>query len=112
VLSIALSAGICTVTLNGSTFSFAATGHRTLAVSAEDGEKPLFYLNGQYAGEGSATVTLATSNAWMLTVGNNTARNNPFSSTLKKLSIYSRVLTPAEIRAAHIMSSAERPFTT
>ena len=107
-LSIATSTGTCTVTLNGSSVSFPATGHRTFAVSVSDGESPLCYVDGTYIDYGDSAATVSSAGASQLTIGNNTARNNPFSSTLKKLSIYSAVLSDAEIRAAHIMSRQER----
>jgi hypothetical protein len=101
----------CIVRIGGSDFSFAKNNHRTLAISCKNGEKPLFYLNGRFAGQGDSIATVSSAGAGQLTIGNNTARNNPFNSTLKKLSIYSTSLSDAEIRAAHIMALVDRPFT-
>ncbi|MGD9209257.1 MAG: hypothetical protein PVI90_00705 [Desulfobacteraceae bacterium] len=106
-----LDTQMCEITINGSSFSFPAIGYRTLAISCKNGEKPLFYLNGRFAGQGDSIATVSSAGAGQLTIGNNTARNNPFSSILKKLSIYSTSLSDAEIRAAHIMALADRPFT-
>ena len=111
-LSVSLAAAVCTVSLNGSYLSFPATGHRTLAVTAKDGEYPKFFIDGQYRGDGESVVDIDPLGAGDLTVGNNTTRDNPFASVLKKLSIYSRALSAGEIRAAHIMARAERPWTT
>jgi hypothetical protein len=108
-LSVALVTGVCTLEFNGSEFSFDATGKRSLAVTCEDGEKPLFYLNGIYAGEGDIVATISPEGADQLTIGNNAACSNSFASTIKKISIYNRILTPGEIQAAHIMAMHERP---
>lgn len=107
-LTVGQSAGICTVALNGSELSFPAVGHITLAVSASPGQYPRFYLDGEYAGEGDSIVSIYASDAGQLTLGNNSSRDNPFASTLKKLSIYSAVLSNAEVRAAHIMARQDR----
>jgi hypothetical protein len=101
----------CVITFNGSQFIFPKKGYRTLAISCKNGEKPLFYLNGRFAGQGDSIATVSSAGAGQLTIGNNAARDNPFSSTLKKLSIYSTSLSDCEIRAAHIMALADRPFT-
>jgi hypothetical protein len=106
-----LDTQMCEITINGSSFSFPAIGYRTLAISCKNGEKPLFYLNGRFAGQGDSIATVSSAGAGQLAIGNNAARNNPFSSTLKKLSIYSTSLSDDEIRAAHIMALADRPFT-
>lgn len=108
LLEISQAADICTLSFNGSEFSFSATGKRTLAVTCEDGEKPLFYLNGQYAGEGDIVAAVSSAGGDQLTIGNNVARDNPFASTVKKISIYNRALTAGEIMAAHIMARQAR----
>jgi hypothetical protein len=111
VLSIALAGNTCTLTLNSSDFAFTAEGFRTLAISVSDGSKPKFYLNGRYVGEGDTNATVSSAAAGQLTIGNNTAKNNPFASTLKKLTIYSDILTDDEIIAAHFGAMATRNFT-
>lgn len=111
VLSLSQAAGVCSVELNGSSISFDVDGYRSLAVTAKDGEVPRFYLDGNLIGDGDSVVSIDPLGAGDLTVGNNTAMNNPFASVLKKLSIYARALSVEEIRAAHIMARAERQWT-
>ena len=105
------ASGVCTMILNSSSFEFPLSGYRTVAVTVTNGAEPLWYLNGTYAGEGDLSATVSSAGAGQLTIGNNTARNNPIPSTLKKISIYSRILSPLEIRAVHIGSMADRPFS-
>jgi hypothetical protein len=112
ILEISKSGDVGTVTFNSSSCTFAVNGNRTLCVTANDGEKPRFYINGSFIGEGNSVCTVSSAGAGQLTILNNTARNDAFASTLKKFSLYSEILTDAEIRAAHIMAMSTRQWTT
>lgn len=101
----------CILGIGGTTYSFTKGPYRTLGISAVDGEKALVYLNGEYSGQTASTVTISSGGGNQLYIGNNALRDNPLSSTLKKLSIYSDILSAEEVRAAHRMALAERPFS-
>lgn len=107
----ALTVGDGEIDLNGSTFEFEPAGYRTLAVTAANGQRPRFYFNGAFVGEGDVTVSISPIGADQVVIGNSASWGSPFQSVLKKLSIYSRVLADEEIWAAHVMARTSRPFT-
>jgi len=105
-----------TVYFTGSSINFTVSNHQTIAITAKTGEKPKFYIDGFYIGEGDIIVTLDTTGGVgpglnQLTIGNNSGKYLPMNGVLKKLMVFNRVLTDLEIRASHIMALAERPFT-
>jgi hypothetical protein len=101
----------CIVSIGGADYSFVKSNNRTIGVSVVDGEKPLIYLDGEYSGQGDSVATISSGGGSTFHIGNNSTRSNPFASTLKKLSVYSAILSPDEIRAAHRMAIAGRPFS-
>ena len=109
-LSISASGGNVTLDFCGSTITIPQVGYRTLAIVTKNGEYPKFYADGKFLGVGNATVTISTATANQLYLGNNITQTAPFHATLKKFSMCNVLLSEDEIRTAHIMALAERPF--
>lgn len=80
----------------------------TLTVTCKTGEKPKFYFDGIYAGEGGTTVTVDDTDTDDLYIGNDASGSNNFLGKIRKLSIYDQVLTPAEIKALHFFTFEDK----
>jgi hypothetical protein len=73
----------------------------TVTVTCKTGEKPKFYFDGEFVGEGSATVTVDNTDTGNLYLGNDADGGNNFRGKMRKVSIYNQVLTPTEVKVLH-----------
>jgi hypothetical protein len=88
------------IDFNGSTIAYAvsATDYH-LAVTCKSGYEPRFYVNNEYIGDGSSTVTPDDTDTTNLTIGNNNELNERCQHTLKKVYIGDKALSDRDIKA-------------
>jgi hypothetical protein len=77
-----------------------------LAVSAIDGYKPRFFVNGSFVSEGDIAVSLNDSTTNDLIIGND-AGGNPFSGTIKRVHVFNSALTDTEIMHLYNQSTVD-----
>lgn len=108
----AVDASNFSATLNGSSLTMSRGDITHIAVSAVDGAKPRFYLNGEYQGEGSSTVTLDDSTTNDIVIGNVSTGGYNFSGRLDTANVYNVPLTDLEIRRSYHNSMVDKGFSS
>jgi hypothetical protein len=87
--------------LNTSTISHVFSSNSQIAVTAKSGFKPRFYVDREYIGEGSTTVTLDSADTTALNIGNNNEENLVTAYSLLKLYIGNKALSNQEMVAIY-----------
>ncbi|MCP4707074.1 MAG: LamG domain-containing protein, partial [Planctomycetes bacterium] len=78
---------------NGSTIAHTFSNNEQIAVVVKSGEKPRFFVDGEYIGEGTTVETPDDSDATVLNIGNNNAKNSPTAYAIKQVYIFNKALT-------------------
>jgi hypothetical protein len=92
---------------NGSTATLDSNSVTHISVTAVDGAKPRFHVNGEYITEGSSTVTLNSATTNNLIIGNDSG-SNQFAGTLERVHVYNAPLTNTEIK--HLYNQSLKAF--
>ena len=72
----------------------------SIAVTFLPGSTPDIYFDGEYRTTGGVAITLSPGSDDLL-IGNTSGGGSEFEGTLKRLSMYNRILAPEEIRLLH-----------
>jgi len=81
------------IDFNGSTIAHTFADNESIAVVCKSGEKPMFYVDGVYIGEGTTAETPDDSDATVLNIGNNNEKNSPTAYPIKQVHIFNEALT-------------------
>ena len=91
--------------LNGSTIAHTFDDNVHLAVVARDGFKPRFFVDGEYIGEGTSTVTLDDTDTADVSIGNINGGTSPTPYEIAQVSICNETLTDDEVRMLYCDSA-------
>lgn len=107
-VSAVYAAGNVTITANGvSSGAIACANLYSIGVVLEDGEYPMFYVNGYYKAVGGSTTTVNDTDTNDLLIGNQAGGSSEFTGTLKRLTIVNRALEDTEIGMLHLAAMAD-----
>ena len=82
-------------------FTHTFANNRQLAITAKDGERVRWYLDGEFQNDPATAVTLDDTDTTDLTIGNNNEHTEVLGYELTKVYIGNKALTDYEIRALY-----------
>jgi hypothetical protein len=100
------SGGDTYLEFNNRTFQYDIDNNQQLVVTARSGEKPQFYVDGVFVGEGTSASSWGSISVSDLVVGNVKELDTPTEYALNHVGVYNAILTPREILALYEESQA------